>query len=259
MKHLQQILCIALFTWVIPQSGLAATLVAGYDFVGGSTNDQVGSFDLTTTTSGTGGVTFGTDGSYSFVSFDNTDGVNMANLGITADIVSNHPSAISFWLRSTSLFDSERPFNNDNGVNIEFDSTNRLRTRDGGGSNAFLPNNSYDLNAWNLVTYYIDANQPSGTLTLFLNSDFATTPADIPDYGGGVQGFNFGGLTGSNEFAADIGGVRVYSDIVDAAAAQTLHNSLLADGGPVAIPEPSSFALLGLGLGSLLLYRRRRQ
>lgn len=172
-----------------------------------------------------------------------------------ADIIDSHPSFVSFWVRSAAA--TNERFFQDNGVFVEFTNTNKIRTRDGGGSNAGIAaNNSYDLNAWNLVSVYINAPYTTpGTLTIFLNDEpVATTPADISQYGTGLQTLNIG--AGTFGFVGDIGGVRAYSGVTDAAAAEALHDSLLAAGGPVAvIPEPASFALLGLG-GMMLLFRR---
>lgn len=255
----------------LPQGSSAATLVAGYDFTGAAEasklEDKVNSFDLTKVISASGDVTYGSSGSFSWASFNNGSGAgaNAASLSISLPatptsnwIVPSHPSVVSFWVRSAAATNAVRFFTV-NGVIVEFASTNKVRTRDGGGTNAAIAaNNSYDLNAWNLVSVYISAPYTTpGTLSLFLNDEpVATTPADISQYGNGVQSLNVGaGIFG---FVGDIGGVRVYSDVANAAAAETLHDSLLAAGGPVAIPEPASLALAGL-VGLQILGRGRRQ
>lgn len=223
-----------------------ATLIAGYDFLGANPlEDKVGSFDLTQR----GTVAFGTEGSFSFATF--TAAGNLVYN--TASTFSAAPYTISTWIRGTQQSLGDAWAVNGNGdFDVELDGSNRT---DSASNNNKVSFGDLTDNTWNLLTIEVES---TSQINIWLNDDaVASTSAaslsgNLNDFMLGTGRFDFPNVTGT--FTGNIGGVRIFSgDFTEAE-----HDALFAAGGPIAIPEPSAFALMGLAGLAAMFFRRRR-
>lgn len=171
----------------------------------------------------------------------------------------------SAWIDSTSSMNVRISFARDNNasnreINFGVDSTNLFtvnRSGGGGGSDSYLGTDPLTAGTHLLVFQIIDRDELPGSteeVNFWLN----------PDMSGGNLGPATGTITGW-DFLRTAGDVNVFSQLnVSTSVANTnqfmtfdefrLGTSLES----VAIPEPGTLVLVGIALGGLLFFRRRR-
>lgn len=119
--------------------------------------------------------------------------------------------------------------------------------------NFFMP---YDSGNWKHVAMAVDFS--AGTVSIYLNGNPLGTnsfvPTSIPDLS---HALNIGADITSEVFNGLLDDVAIFDEVLDSAQVASL-----ADGSrtplTVAIPEPSSLLLLGLGFAGMLVMSRRK-
>ncbi|BDS08990.1 hypothetical protein NT6N_40300 [Oceaniferula spumae] len=236
----------------------SAALLAHYDFTDGDIlDDEQGNYALTEVAPGTGNVGINPDGSASF------PGNGAAN-GAHLEVVGPGGSAnftVSLWVRTDSWSQGgfQGIFSNLNAStagNFSWQIDVNSGTLRVVSATANFEIISTDATGFATDTWHhiVLRKTPAGTEL------FATELGDVggpnslgtnDDNPGGLQNFRLGTNRNTDSFfRMDMSNVKIYDD------ADTPIATLFAE-GPQLVPEPSSTALLGLGVLGFVLRRRR--
>lgn len=227
-----------------------------------------------------GGLESGNTG----VTFDGTnDYVSLGGLGnFGSSLTTNNGFSFVLWVNTTSTASGSLiGLRNGAGSNqnlvfqinrssSDAQSTNALRlyVRDqanhqlAGGVNA--PVTSITDGAWHMlavsvtttgtpsINFYIDGASAGATTMNFTN---ALVPANLGNFSVGALGTSFGagpGFTPSGFYNGSMDEVGIYDRVLSSGDISSLYSAALA------VPEPSSFGLIGASLAALVLIRRKK-